>query len=63
MKPLRTTLNRRRFLKAAAATGALAAMPGGPWLYGQDNVLNFSNWPFYIDEQTNADFESELVRS
>jgi len=67
MRPLRTTLNRRRFLKAAAATGALAAMPGGSWMYGQDNVLNFSNWPFYIDvddetgvSPTLADFEAEF---
>lgn len=61
MRSLRnTTFNRRRFLKAAAATGALAAMPRGPWLYGQDNVLNFSNWPYYIDDKTNADFEAEF---
>src|SRR3990172_3796165 len=68
MRSLRnTTLTRRRFLKAAAATGALAAMPGGSWMYGQDNVLNFSNWPFYIDvddetgvSPTLADFEAEF---
>ncbi len=22
--------------------------------------LNYSNWPFYIDEQTNSDFEAEF---
>lgn len=54
------TLNRRRFLKVAAATGALAAWPASPWLYGQDNVLNFSNWPFYIDGQTLPDFEAQF---
>ena len=46
-------------LLAACAQAAeeLATTPGEMALTGP---LNFSNWPFYIDEQTNSDFESEF---
>jgi spermidine/putrescine transport system substrate-binding protein len=46
-------------LLAACAQAAeeLATTPEELVLSGP---LNFSNWPFYIDEQTNSDFESEF---
>jgi spermidine/putrescine transport system substrate-binding protein len=46
-------------LLAACAQAAeeLATTPEEMALTGP---LNFSNWPFYIDEQTNSDFESEF---
>lgn len=41
----------------ARATEELAQTPEELALAGP---LNFSNWPYYIDEQTNSDFESEF---
>ena len=41
----------------ARATEELAPTPEELALAGP---LNFSNWPYYIDEETNSDFESEF---
>ncbi|MEE9196672.1 MAG: hypothetical protein V3U45_00890, partial [bacterium] len=42
--------------------GEEAATPAGttPEPVTLTGPLNYSNWPFYIDEQTNSDFEAEF---
>jgi spermidine/putrescine transport system substrate-binding protein len=63
----RQVYTRRDFLKgmgvgalAVAASPLLAACARAAEELSLDGPLNFSNWPYYIDEQTNSDFESEF---